>query len=147
LIVQARQMQVSLEGLRQQVAPVLDRVRQQPDGGAGLNGIFKEFHEEVTPQPDPAALTRSVVEVLGRWVNSGDCPLPELFRRCRGRPRQCAATSTGTSPDAWRQLEAAGYFSLPPWPAPLYPTPNPAYALLVGHEIVYYASLKRGGSR
>jgi hypothetical protein len=140
LIAQVRQMQASLEGLRQQVEPVLEQVRQQPHPGAGLNGIFKEFHEEETPQSDPAALARAIVEALGRWVNSGDCTLPELFR-------QCGASSVGAFHDVLRQLEAAGYVFLHPWTAPLYAIPEPAYALMVGHEIAYYASLKQGGSR
>jgi hypothetical protein len=139
LITHVRQMQASLEGLRQQVGPVLEQVRQQQPPGAGLNGTFKEFHE-ADPTPDPEALARSIVEALGRWVNSGDCALPELFR-------QCGASSIGAFHDALRRLEAAGRVYLHPWTAPLYAIPEPAYALLAGHAVCYFASLNQGGSR
>jgi hypothetical protein len=140
LISQVRQMQASLEGLRQQVEPVLEQVRQQPAPGAGLNGTFREFHETVAPPADPDALALAIVEALGRWVNSGDCALPELFR-------QCGAASIGAFHDSLRHLEAAGRVYLHPWTAPLYAIPEPAYALLAGHAVCYFASLNQGGSR
>jgi hypothetical protein len=139
LIAQVRQMQASLEALRQQVAPVLEQVRQQSAGA--LNGLFKEFHGEPSPAPDESALTRAIIDALTRWSGpEPDCPLPELYR-------QCGAVSLGTFHDALRWLHAAGLVYLHAWTAPLYAIPEPPCALLVGHDVSYYASLKQGGSR
>jgi hypothetical protein len=129
LIAQVRQMQTALESLRRQVEPVLDLVRR-PD--ASLNGLCKQFHEETD-------LSHSVVEALVRWAESGsaeDCPLPELYRQCR-------PASLGSFHDVLRRLEAEGRVYLHPWTGPLYEIPEPSYALLVGHQVSYYASYRK----
>jgi hypothetical protein len=132
LVAQVRQLQTSLEATRQQVAPVLDQVRRQESGS--LNGLFEGFHEA-----GPDDLAGRIVEALGRWANLEDCPLPELFRRC-------GAATIGAFHDALRRLSADGRLHLQPWTGPLYAIPEPPYALLVGHEVAYFASSKQGGS-
>ena len=42
--------------------------------------------------------------------------------------------------DALRRLHRSGRVYLHPWTGPLYSLPDPSYALLVGHEVAYYAS-------
>jgi hypothetical protein len=42
--------------------------------------------------------------------------------------------------DCLRRLHAAGSVYLHPWTGPLYALPEPAYALLAGHNVAYYAS-------
>jgi hypothetical protein len=84
--------------------------------------------------------TQVVLEHLGRWQASGaseDCPLPELYRAARG-----AVTTIGQFHDALRHLHEQGRIYLHPWTGPLYTLPEPPYALLVGHELAYYASLR-----
>lgn len=143
LVAQVRQMQTSLEAMRQQVAPILDHVRLQHTGQ--LNGLFREFHEEKTSSAQPADLARTIAASLERWSRSGaadDCPLPELFRQIQTDHQ---STSIGAFHDALRRLEAEGRLYLYPWTGPLYAIPEPAYALLVGHSVAYYASLKKEG--
>ncbi len=41
-------------------------------------------------------------------------------------------------------MHQAGRIYVHPWTGPLHELPEPAYALLVGHEIAYYASLRTG---
>jgi hypothetical protein len=68
---------------------------------------------------------------------SGDCPLPELFRRARATT---PALTIGLFHDGLRRLHEQQQIYLHPWTGPLYEIPEPACALLVGHEIAYYAS-------
>jgi len=68
---------------------------------------------------------------------SGDCPLPELFRRAR---TTTPSLTIGVFHDGLRQLHEQQQIYLHPWTGPLYEIPEPACALLVGHEIAYYAS-------
>jgi hypothetical protein len=42
--------------------------------------------------------------------------------------------------DGLRRLHDEGQAYLHPWTGPLYAMPEPAFALLVGHEVAYYAS-------
>lgn len=125
---QLRQVQAGLEAMRQQVAPVLDQIRR--GGTASLNGLFEEFHHAARPDLD-----RAIADVLARWDKPDDCSLPELYR-------QCGAASVGAFHDALRRLQAAGRVYLHPWTGPLYAMPEPSFALLVGHQIDYYASSK-----
>ena len=90
----------------------------------------------------PAALdlAPAILAHLADWPGAADCPLPELFRAL---PADDAPT-IGQFHDCLRRLHAAGAITLPAWTGPLYAMPEPAYALLVGHGIAYYASLKSG---
>jgi hypothetical protein len=84
-------------------------------------------------------LHEAIVAELTRWQQSGateDCPLPHLYR-------QASARSIGQFQDALRQLHDLRKIYLHPWTGPLYDIPEPPYALLIGHEIAYYASIRR----
>ena len=81
-------------------------------------------------------------ELLAAWHEAGalsDCPLPELFRRLRSAsPR----LTIGQFHDGLRQFHQEEKIYLHPWTGPLCDLPEPTFALLLGHEIVYYVSLR-----
>lgn len=66
-----------------------------------------------------------------------DCPLPELHRRAQ---QTSPHLSIGQFHDGLRKLHQQEAIYLHPWTGPLYDLPEPALALLIGHEIAYYAS-------
>jgi hypothetical protein len=68
-----------------------------------------------------------------------DCPLPELFRHLKSYQ---ANVTLGQFHDMLRELLADRKIYLHPWTGPLYELPEPACALLAGHEVAYYASLR-----
>jgi hypothetical protein len=70
---------------------------------------------------------------------AGDCPLPELYRHLQAAG---PAVSIGRFHDELRRLHDSQQVRLHPWTGPLYEIPEPAYALLVGHVVAYYASLR-----
>jgi hypothetical protein len=79
----------------------------------------------------------SFLKCWGQSHAADDCPLPELYRRA------LATTShltIGVFHDGLRRLYEQQQIYLHPWTGPLYEIPEPACALLVGHEIAYYAS-------
>ena len=88
-------------------------------------------------------LAAAVLARLSDWAasaNAGeDCPLPELYR---GLTVLDPAPTIGAFHDCLRQLHADGSIYLHPWTGPLYALPEPAYALLVGHGVAYYASAR-----
>ena len=142
LLVQVRQWQAGLEALRASIAPVLEQVRQAESGSRNLNGLCHDFHKDA-PAPAPAA---AILAALTRWSKSGaaeDCPLPVLLGQVRA---SCPGLSLGAFHDALRGLQDAGKIYLHPWTAPLYEVPEPPCALLVGHAITYYASIRSQGA-
>jgi hypothetical protein len=87
-----------------------------------------------------AALHRAIESHLARWQVSGaseDYPLAELFRHLQA---DVPGLTIGRFHDALRDLHDADRIYLHPWTGPLYDLPEPAFALLVGHLIAYYAS-------
>jgi hypothetical protein len=68
-----------------------------------------------------------------------DCPLPELYQQAR---RASPDLTIGQFHDGLRALARAEQVSLQPWTGPLYALPEPALALLCGHEIMYYANMR-----
>jgi hypothetical protein len=68
-----------------------------------------------------------------------DCPLPELYGHLHAGD---ARLTIGQYHDLLRRLSAEETVYLHPWTGPLYELPEPAFALLVGHEVAYYASLR-----
>jgi hypothetical protein len=93
----------------------------------------------VSPELDE--LAGAILARLADWAASAgaaqDCPLPDLYRSltCRENP-----PTIGAFHDALRQLHADHRVYLHPWTGPLYALPEPSYALLVGHNVAYYAS-------
>jgi hypothetical protein len=85
---------------------------------------------------------QAIAEHLSAWHEGGalgDCPLPELFRRLHADD---AGLTIGLFHDRLRLMHQGARIYLHPWTGPLYVMPEPAHALLVGHEIAYYASLR-----
>jgi hypothetical protein len=130
LIAVARQMQAGLDALR----GTAEHVLQQLDRPAPLP----------VPHTTNGSLTwlAAVLSHLAQRQAAGaaqDCPLPELYQQARQVSPQL---TIGHFHDGLRQLHAQGQIYLHPWTGPLHDLPEPACALLVGHEIAYYASLK-----
>jgi hypothetical protein len=131
LLAVARQMQSSLDGLKTAAERVLD-------------GLGKP----TPPPPAPNGCDTWLAEALSllrRRHDAGtadDCPLPELYRHVQPHaPR----LTVGQFHDGLRRLHAEGRVYLHPWTGPLYDLPEPSFALLVGHEVAYYASIRMSG--
>jgi hypothetical protein len=137
LVASARQTQAGFEALRAVAERVLQQVQQRREP-APLPCDKAAASGNGTPPWTAAALAE-----LARWQAAGaseDYPLPALFRAVRqGGP----ALSIGQFHDGLRRLHDQGQIYLHPWTGPLYEIPEPPYALLIGHEIAYYASLRQ----
>ncbi len=126
LLMIARQMQAGIDALKLSAERVLRQLQQSTAIPApSVNGSGHETESWV----------EAVLAYLGR--RSEDCPLPELFREAQ---RSAPTLTIGRFHDALRRLIDRGQIYLHPWTGPLYALPEPAMALLVGHEIAYYAS-------
>lgn len=122
-------------------SPTLSRIGvQQMNGTATLTAPVEHVLSGLTEEDE---LAEAVLARLTDWATSAgagqDCPLPDLYRSlaCRENP-----PTIGAFHDCLRSLFAAGQVYLHPWTGPLYALPEPAYALLAGHNIAYYASAK-----
>ncbi|HYH63139.1 MAG TPA: hypothetical protein VD866_00425 [Urbifossiella sp.] len=124
LLAAARRMADSLGGLREAVGRVLPKVT--------TNRVASE-----AMTPPPADLADILLNRLTDWAATAgeDCPLPDLYRRA-------GAASVGAFHDALRRLHDRGAVYLHPWTGPLYALPEPAFALLIGHGVAYYASIR-----
>jgi hypothetical protein len=132
LVAAARQMHASLDALKASAEHVLQQVRAAPP--PGTNGCH--------PPAGTDAWMELAQTLLGRWQASGaseDYPLPDLYRQL-----QAAAPdlTIGRFHDGLRRLHDRERIYLHPWTGPLHDLPEPPYALLIGHEIAYYASLR-----
>lgn len=120
LLTVTRELQGELRSLRRNVSTVFDHFR--PSGEIPSDAL--------------------ICQVLQHWSSqsvAGDCPLPELIAHCR---EQCPSLTTGAFHDALRRLHEQEQIYLHPWTGPLYAIPEPSCALLVGHEIAFYASIR-----
>jgi hypothetical protein len=137
LVTVARQWQTGLDALQAAVEKVL----QQIQSGAGAVPPAA-----LNPAPSlngSQTLTADLLACLSQWQASeapGDCALPELYRRVLPTAH---SLTIGHYHDKLRYLHEQEKIYLHPWTGPLYDIPEPAYALLVGHEIAYYASTRR----
>lgn len=132
LLTTARQIDASLEDLKALAGNVLPRLENPTPA--------------IMPQSSAnggAAGPGAILTFLMQWhqtPSAGDCPLPELYRQARPAS---AHWTIGHFHDELRRLHEQGQIYLHPWTGPLYDLPEPAYALLVGHEVAYYASLRQ----
>jgi hypothetical protein len=146
-----QKLQTTTDTLRSHVETVLTRfpsAERAAGAAGGLKALFREFLADGAPDPTPAAKTTSPAEAaleplllaeLQSWQASGaseDCPLPHLYRQAASK----VSATIGQFHDALRRLQEKGTIYLHPWTGPLYELPEPPFALLVGHEIAYYAS-------
>jgi hypothetical protein len=130
LMTQARGMQTSLNSLKGTAERILHHLGKTvlPGSGPSANG------SQTWPN--------TVLSFLEHWQNSGsaeDCPLPTLFHQA---VQACPGLTLGQFHDGLRRLHEEDKLYLHPWTGPLYDLPEPRFALLVGHEIAYYASIK-----
>jgi hypothetical protein len=128
LAASTRQAQATLEAIKHAVESVLKTLGQP--------------NADLVSRGKPALLA-----LLDQWQASraaGDCPLPELFRLAQPLTPHL---SIGQFHDEVRRLHDEGEIYLHPWTGPLYDLPEPAYAMLAGHEIVYYASSRANNTR
>ncbi len=137
LLASARQMLTELSALRAVAEKVLERVRVP-------GYVWPAESDEGEPgPPDRGTL---LVDLLARHerasASGGDCPLPDLYRRAR---EAAPALTVGGFHDALRRLGEGGRVYLHPWTGPIHELPEPSYALLVGHVVAYYASVRRDG--
>jgi hypothetical protein len=170
----ARHMAEGICGLRDTVAAILPRMVEarvpipgslsavQPphaqNGHSPATGLPRGAYSEVPPvtgspvytprrvKTPQEELAGAILTHLFDWAASAgagqDCPLPELYRALS--PREQPPT-IGEFHDCLRQLHARRQVYLHPWTGPLYTMPEPTLALLVGHEVAYYASARQGG--
>jgi len=148
----ARRMADSLQGLKDAVARVLPTVsagrvsdpfgrepRASAPPGALRCASRLSGNVALLDAPPETDLAAAVLARLADWSGAAgeDCPLPELYRSlsvCESPP------TIGEFHDCLRKLHADGTVYLHPWTGPLYALPEPAYALLAGHNVAYYAS-------
>lgn len=133
MLARARKTQADFEALRSTVEKLLRDLDQPALPATSTNGNGIQHCE-------PADPSRSVLDCLTRWDAAGtieDCPLSELYRRVRD---PLPTLSIGEFHDALRRLHEQQRIYLHPWTGPLYDLPEPAIALLVGHEVAFYAS-------
>jgi hypothetical protein len=136
LLSNARQMLTELSAIRSVAERVLERVREP----GYVWSAEEDDREPPTPAPEAKSLLLDVLARRQTVAGSGeDCPLPELFRLAREAD---PALTPGRFHDALRGLNDEGRVYLHPWTGPLYDLPEPAYALLIGHVVAYYASVR-----
>jgi hypothetical protein len=103
---------------------------------SGTNGHVAKLLEK----SDDAVETQQILlKNLQAWRNENaaqDIPLPKLYQQTMSEPDKLGAFH-----DALRKLHEQGKIALHPWTGPLYALPEPAFALLIGHEIAYYANV------
>ncbi|WP_020471108.1 hypothetical protein [Zavarzinella formosa] len=139
-----------LEDRQTEVEQLGDSVSRMADGLQSIREALKQVLPRLTegnaekPLP-PETNDNLIADIkcrLAEWHASAevsqDCPLPVLFARLESGGR----VSIGRFHDALRQLHDDHQIYLHPWTGALYAMPEPAYALLAGHEIAYYASVR-----
>lgn len=139
---------------QEQLGELVDTAKQTQANIAALktvvDKVLQQIHHAAPRSSDNGVVTRNGTEPwmplllshLHHRENSkatDDCPLPVLFRAGQSA---CAELTIGLFHDGLRRLHDEGRIYLHPWTGPLSEIPEPPYALLVGHEIAYYASLR-----
>jgi hypothetical protein len=119
------------------IASTLDRLRKSVDGMQ--NTLACVLPKPVNAKPEPNYdVAECIFELVLQWRRTGnqqDCPLPQLYAGL-ANPKP----SIGQFHDALRTLHRQGKIACHPWTGPLYTLPEPAFALMVGHEISYYVN-------
>jgi hypothetical protein len=141
LAASVERMAAGLQAMHAVVAQLLPRLGDHySKNGTVMNALL------APPRPNATAATDTLIADvkarLAEWHASAgaahDCPLPDLYRKLEAT----GTVSVGAFHDALRQLHDDHQIYLHPWTGPLYALPEPAFALMVGHEVAYYASVR-----
>lgn len=143
----------AIEERQAQLAELIDRTQQAQAGIDVLKSVAEQTLQRLQPPrlnaPAPtsnghggnhADASAVILAALTRWQTSRameDCPLVDLYQQAR---EEIPALTIGQFHDALRGLHEQQRIYLHPWTGPLYELPEPAFALLAGHEVAYYAS-------
>ncbi len=133
LLATAQRMAQSIEGMKSTVNAILPQVLS---ARVSVPGPWR-----FDPPAQPQDLQSTLLTHLHDWRSdtANDCPLPELYRAVSCGNSNC---TIGQFHDTLRLLHDSGKVYLHPWTGPLYTLPEPSYALVIGHNIAYYASLR-----
>lgn len=125
-----RHCAASLDELRRHTQRTLERVRTD---NAGIP----------TPSQKSAQDWKALVPAfLRHWAEAHpaeDCPLPELYREVQ---QNAPGLTLGQFHDGIRALYEHEQVHLHPWTGPMHEIPDPALAMLIGHALAYYVSVK-----
>jgi hypothetical protein len=136
LVASAQETQAGFDALKTIAQRVLDQVGRSSTSASPL---LPDKNKAATNGSE-AWLTAALSHLQGKKSAAAleDCPLPELYRiACQGAP----SLTIGRFHDGMRRLHDLQQIYLHPWTGPLHELPEPKLALLIGHEIAYYASL------
>jgi hypothetical protein len=135
LVSTAQQWQSGLGALQATIAKVLQRIEKPDANHANTLGPLPSGNGS----PGwPEKLVASLAQARAA-DSTQDSPLPELFRQANALN---PGLSIGQFHDGLRRLQEQEKIYLHPWTGPLYEIPEPAYAVLTGHQIAYYASIR-----
>ena len=137
LITIARRSQQALDSMKAHVEKALTELKRPSLPTAivhGTNGTHKVSSSAQAWHTFALAYLRE----WQRQHTNDDCSLAELYRHVCQR----AALSPGQFHDGLRTLHDEGHIYLHPWTGPLYEIPDPSLALLTGHAVVFYVSLR-----
>ena len=108
-----------------------------------LERVLPRLQETNSPRYSVTeSLCAEIKKFLADWRStagaSQDCPLPELYRRLEGTRE----LTIGAFHDVLRRMHHEQQVYLHPWTSPMYTLPEPQFALLVGHEVAFFASIR-----
>ncbi len=139
LLACAQQTQANLDDLKR----IAEKILRSLDGKERIENVHAAWcgrNAAAGPkEPDLAPLVLAPLVQLRASGAIEDCALPELYRRVQGA---VPGLGLGRFHDTLRQLHEERKLYLHPWTGPLSELPEPACALLVGHEVAYYASIR-----
>jgi hypothetical protein len=135
-----------LDARQGQIASLVDTACRMQTSLESLKALAEKVLTQAATPVGPTPSTngtdhgpRNIFAHLLRWHESGasgDCPLPDLYRLAAPH------LTIGQFHDSLRKLHEQERVYLHPWSGPLYDLPEHSLALLVGHEIAYYASIR-----
>ncbi len=127
----------AIEGRQEQLAEWIAVTRQAQ---AGLEAM-KQFVANVLQRLDAAPISDCTPVVMGYLKDWALAPPPRIAP-CLICIARSTSSSIGQFHDLLRRLSAEERIDLHPWTGPLSELPEPPLALLVGHQIAYYASFR-----
>lgn len=144
LVVAVQQAQAGLEAFRVVAEKALHDIGNRDVMPVVANGKVERTNGSLThAEPIEKDIATATLARLSDWRAghpTEDCTLPELYRQLR---QVTGELRIGEFHDGLRRLHEQGRIYLHPWTGPLYDMPDPALALMIGHEIAYYASIRQ----